>query len=198
MEWYEDEVRSMERTRDAAPPPPGSVAFYGGSSIRLWSTLAADFLGVDVMNIGFGGATLESCVYFFDRLVAPTRPRSLVVYAGDNDLGDGRSPEDVLASFRALLRKVPGRVGPIPFTFLSIKPSPARWYLDERIRRANTMVRAELDGRSWCHYLDLYPKMIDGDGRPRPELYVEDGLHLSPTGYRLWAEILSSHSATIY
>jgi lysophospholipase L1-like esterase len=188
----------MERTRDAAPPPPGSVAFYGGSSIRLWSTLAADFLGVDVVNIGFGGATLESCVYFFDRLVAPTRPRSLVVYAGDNDLGDGRSPEDVLASFRALLRKVLERVGPIPFTFLSIKPSPARWYLDERIRRANTMVRAELDGRAWCHYLDLYPKMIDGDGRPRPELYVEDGLHLSPTGYRLWTEILSSHHVTIY
>ncbi|MBV8231404.1 MAG: hypothetical protein JO329_15595 [Planctomycetaceae bacterium] len=198
MEWYEDEVRSMERTRDAAPPPPGSVAFYGGSSIRLWSTLAADFLGVGVMNIGFGGATLESCVYFFDRLVAPTRPRSLVVYAGDNDLGDGRSPEDVLASLRALLRKVPERVGPIPFTFLSIKPSPARWYLDERIRRANAMVRAELDGRSWCHYLDLYPKMIDGDGRPRPELYVEDGLHLSPAGYRLWTEILSSHLDTIF
>ena len=198
MEWYEDEVRSMERTRDAAPPPPGSVAFYGGSSIRLWSSLAADFVGVDVVNIGFGGATLESCVYFFDRLVAPTRPRSLVVYAGDNDLGDGRSPEDVLASLRALLRKVPERVGRIPFTFLSIKPSPARWYLDERIRRANTMVRAELDGRSWCHYLDLYPKMIDGDGRPRPELYVEDGLHLSPAGYRLWTEILSSHLDTIF
>ena len=40
--------------------------------------------------------------------------------------------------------------------------------------------------------------MIDGDGRPRPELYVEDGLHLSPTGYRLWTEILSSHLDTIY
>ncbi len=38
-----------------------------------------------------------ACDYFFDRLVVPVHPRSLLLYAGDNDLGDGRSVEEVLA-----------------------------------------------------------------------------------------------------
>lgn len=74
------------------------IAFYGSSSIRLWATLASDFPGLSVVNLGFGGATLAACVYFFERLVLPCSPASLVLYAGDNDLGDGRRPEDVAGS----------------------------------------------------------------------------------------------------
>jgi lysophospholipase L1-like esterase len=193
MEWYEAEVRAMEQARAAAPRPPGAVVFYGSSSIRLWSSLSADFSGVDVVNAGFGGSTLAACVYFFERLVVPYRPRSLVVYAGDNDLGDGRSPEDVLGSFRALIQKTNAMLGPIPFGFISIKPSPARWHLFESIRRANEMVRQELETRPSSYYIDVFPAMLDANGGPRRELYTEDGLHMSPAGYRLWVETLASY-----
>ena len=71
-------------SRETRPP-----VFYGSSSIRLWITLAEDF-DPRVLNLGFGGSTLEACDYFFSRLVMPVSPRSLLLYAGDNDLGDGR------------------------------------------------------------------------------------------------------------
>src|SRR3954469_1730224 len=141
MEWYEEEVREMERTREPLGTPP--VAFYGSSSVRLWETLDDDFPGVGVVNLGFGGSTLAACAHFFARVVPPRRPRSLLVYAGDNDLGDGRSPEDVLASLRDLLRQADALLGPIPRAFLSIKPSPARRHLDGQIRRANALARGE-------------------------------------------------------
>ena len=47
-------------------------------------------------NQAFGGSTLEACAWFFERLVVPCYPRALVCYAGDNDLGDGRTPDQVL------------------------------------------------------------------------------------------------------
>ena len=198
MEWYEDEVRTLESSRDPRPEPGRAVAFYGSSSIRLWDRLADDFPGVGLVNLGFGGSTLAACAHFFERLVVPWRPRALVVYAGDNDLGDGRSPEDVLGSFRDLASRAAAHLGPVPFAFLSIKPSPARWHLRDRIERANAMVRAEIEGREARHYVDLAPAMLGDDGRPRPELFAEDGLHLSPEGYRAWRDVLESHRRAIF
>jgi len=43
MEWYEDEVRWLERTRNLGLVDPPPVAFYGSSSIRLWETLQTWF-----------------------------------------------------------------------------------------------------------------------------------------------------------
>ncbi len=52
------------------------------------------------INLGFGGSTLAACAWFFDPIVAPvSHPQTLILYAGDNDLGDGRHPEEVLFFF---------------------------------------------------------------------------------------------------
>jgi predicted GNAT superfamily acetyltransferase len=108
MEWYEPEVRELIE-RLAARPVAEPAVFYGSSSLRLWETLAEDLGDARAVNAAFGGSTLEACAYYFGRIVPPLGPASLVVYAGDNDLGDGRSPDDVLASFRRLTASVDNR-----------------------------------------------------------------------------------------
>jgi hypothetical protein len=72
-------------------------------------------------------------------------PFSAALYAGDNDLGDGRSVEQVPGWFRSLADKVAASLGPIPFGFVSVKPSPARFPIIDRIRRLNSRVRRELE-----------------------------------------------------
>jgi lysophospholipase L1-like esterase len=198
MDWYEEEVRWLEQTKNLSPSDDSPVVFYGSSSIRLWETLEADFPGVGAMNLGFGGSTMAACAHFFRRLVPPHRPRSLLIYAGDNDLGDGRSPEQVLASLRDLLSQVDALLDPIPLAFLSIKPSPARQYLEKEIQRSNAMARDEISTRRAGLFIDIYPRMLDGDRRPRVELYADDGLHLSRLGYRVWAETIMEHSQFIF
>ena len=201
MEWYEAEVRALEKAH-VPPPPQGTVVFYGSSSIRLWTSLAEDFAGIGrearLVNRGFGGSTLEVCAHFFERLIVPCRPRSLILYAGDNDIGDGQTPERVAGSFRALSQKITRHLGPIPFAFLSLKPSPARWHLIDPIRRTNELIRRELDGREWGYWVDVFHPMLGADGRPRRELFAPDGLHLSPAGYRLWTRILYAHRDGIF
>ena len=143
MEWYEPEVRALERLRVSRKRVGAPVVFYGSSTIRLWSTLARDLGDPRALNLGFGGSTLEACFWFFDRLVPPEKPSSLVVYAGDNDLGDGQQPDAVVASFRALAARVLRWCPGIPFGFISIKPSPARRHLCDKIRRTNEMIRGK-------------------------------------------------------
>lgn len=188
MIWYEDEVRGLEARLGTVSK--GRVVFYGSSSVRLWETLEGDFPGVPVMNAGFGGSTLEACGYFFDRLVPPCEPSAVVVYAGDNDLGDGRTSAQVLAYFRTLQFKIETRLPGVPWAFVSIKPSPARLPLMERICLANEHIRREIAGTPEATYVDVFHPMLDDEGLPRPILFAEDGLHLSREGYRLWRQVL--------
>jgi lysophospholipase L1-like esterase len=197
MEWYEDEVRQLiQRTQRsaAAKSPP---VFYGSSSIRLWETMAED-VGPGIVNLGFGGSTLEACDYFFERIVPPVKPSSLLLYAGDNDLGDGRSADQTFASFRALAARVINDLGPIPFGFISIKPSPARFPIVDRIAKVNQLVRAAIEAMPSGYFVDVFPQMLNAEGKPDAALFQPDGLHMSRAGYRLWSQILSPYRNRIF
>jgi lysophospholipase L1-like esterase len=151
-----------------------------------------------VSNRAFGGSTLAACAYFFERLVVPCAPRSLVCYAGDNDLGDGQPPHAVITSFRALLDQVDRRIGPIPVAFLAIKPSPARWNLRPQILAVNEGVRQVLAARPLGYFVDAYGPMLRRNGLPRQDLFADDGLHLSPAGYHLWTQIVLAYRYPLF
>ncbi|ABU57838.1 lipolytic protein G-D-S-L family [Roseiflexus castenholzii DSM 13941] len=197
VEWYEPEVQELEQLNKSAPPPAGAVLFYGSSSLRLWTTLGEDMAPWTVVNRAFGGSTLAACVHFFDRLVIPCAPGSIVLYAGDNDLGDGRAPDDVVRSLRAMLARIDAALGSIPVAYMSIKPSPARWSLRDRIQRVNEAARALMEHRPSGYYIDVYTSMLGPDGRPRAELFDADGLHLSARGYQVWTHILRPYVAVL-
>ncbi len=198
MEWYEEEVRKLEKTLSRCILPANPVVFYGSSTIRLWNNLAHDLANSHVLNLGFGGSTLEACAYFFERLVLPIRPSSLVVYAGDNDLGDGRKPREVLSFFRALSGKVDRDLGPIEFAFISIKPSPARFDLINRIRRTNRLIQDELTIHSNGYFINIFDAMLNSRGKPQSKLFTDDGLHMGPAGYQLWRKLLSPYQSRIF
>jgi lysophospholipase L1-like esterase len=197
MYWYEEDVRELERRRAARGPVADAVAFYGSSTFGMWKDLARDLRDPRALNLAFGGSTLAACAYFFERIVAPERPVSVVIYAGDNDLGDGRSPAQVLGSFRLLAGKIEAQLPGVPYSFISVKPSLARFGIIEQIRRANGLLEEEIAGRAGAHYLSVFEAMIR-DGKPRAELFLEDGLHLSAAGYRLWTEELEPYRNLIF
>ena len=190
MDWYEAEVRELEAAVHVRKNCASLVAFYGSSSIRLWTTLARDLQIPDAVNLGFGGSTLAACVHFFERVLLPAAPRSLVIYAGDNDLGDGRSPDHVANSFHELTRKVDGLLGGIPLSFISVKPSPARRAILDKVRRTNTLIREAIEKRTNNCFINVFDAMLKPDGHPNETLYTDDGLHMSKAGYRLWTELL--------
>jgi lysophospholipase L1-like esterase len=58
---------------------------------------------------------------------------------------------------------------------------------------ANSLIENEIAkyDSNW-HFIDIFQSMVDAEGRPKNELFVKDGLHLSEKGYRLWKEIIDN------
>jgi len=195
MNWYEDEIKRLEKDVTKSQYEPETV-FYGSSSIRLWASLYEDFNYLKPVNLGFGGSTLAACVWFYERVMKYYHPKRLVIYAGDNDLGDGRHPEEVFIFFQQLVVKTAKQFGNVPCYFISLKPSISRWHLADQFKYTNNLIQTEIIScnNNW-HFIDVFKEMTDIAGNLKKEYLLNDGLHLSESGYKLWKDIINKHIA---
>jgi len=183
-------IEAFESSDRANPPPPHAVLFIGSSSIEHWKSVAADFPEVNVINRGFGGSELGDSTYFADRIVKPYHPRAIVLYAGDNDLYDGHTPQQVHDDFVAFVTKVRSFDPGVAIAFVAIKPSMARKALLPKIKQANALIRDYASTQKNVTYIDVFTPMLGADGQPQPKWFIEDGLHMNHTGYALWISLL--------
>ncbi|MGN2247193.1 GDSL-type esterase/lipase family protein [Frateuria sp. GZRR35] len=188
VEW-QSEISAFAAIDRLNPAPPDAVLFVGSSSIRLWHTLAADFPDVPTINRGFGGSEIADSVYFAEQLIKPYRPRAIVMYAGGNDLADGKSPGQVRDAFGAFVTQARRWASEVPFAYLSIKPNLSRRRQLPQIRQANALIRTCAQERG-VDYLDVHTPMLGADGEADPRWFDDDGLHLNAAGYALWTGVV--------
>jgi lysophospholipase L1-like esterase len=186
---WEKNILAIEKRLQANPPRPGAVFFAGSSSIVLWD-LKKWFPGKDYVNVGFGGSIIRDSTHFAPRILTPHRPGTIVFYAGDNDIAQNRSPEEVLADFKAFVAAIRAGNPSCRVLFIPVKPSVARWKRFDIQTRANALVREYCAKGENLVYIDIVPLMLRTDGTPSPDLFVKDGLHLSPKGYELWTAVV--------
>jgi lysophospholipase L1-like esterase len=188
---WENDMQRFAESDAQQPPPKHGIVFVGSSSIRFWDSLAQDFPGKPVINRGFGGSEVRDSTWYADRIVIPYAPRQVVLYAGDNDLNSGRTPEqvrdDVLAFVTRLRRDLPKT----RISYLSIKPSPSRAHLLPAIATANRLIKDALAQLPRADYVDVYTPMLDASGKPRAELFREDMLHMTADGYAIWRKAVA-------
>jgi lysophospholipase L1-like esterase len=188
--YWEPAIEQFEAADRANPPPRGAVLFIGSSSIEKWKSLAADFPELKVINRGFGGSVIGDSTYFAGRIVAPYHPRAIVMYAGDNDLHEGLTPEQVRDEFVAFVQKVRAEDPGAPIAFVSTKPSMAFKALLPQIEQSNALIRAYIATQKNVTYLDIFTPMLGPDGQPQWKWFGPDGLHMNRTGYALWIGII--------
>lgn len=183
---WEREIAQFEAADRIDPPAKGGVLFVGSSSIRMWPHLEASFPGINVLQRGFGGSQLSDVNAFAPRIVLPYEPRLIVLYAGDNDLAEGHSPEEVFSRFRTFVSLVRGSLPQTRIAFVSIKPSGSRWHLADEMRKANELVREYTATDPKLLYVDVFTPMLGPGGVPRPDLFQADSLHMNSKGYAVW------------
>jgi len=161
----------------------------GSSSIRFWQ-LEEYFPDMQVINRGFGGSHISDSVYFADRIVIKHRPKTVVFFAGGNDIAAGKTAETVADDFKQFVAKVHDDLPDTRILVIAIKPSIARWHMVDTIRDANARIEAFTRMVDRVEFVDVFPAMIGNDGTVRTDLFVKDGLHLNDKGYALWTSIL--------
>jgi lysophospholipase L1-like esterase len=187
---WEKAIAAFESQDQKTPPPSEGVLFIGSSSIRKWDTLSEDFPDKDVINRGFGGAKIPDSIHFFERIVHPYKPSVIVLYAGDNDIGGGHTAQQVFDHFKVFADLVNKRLPEAKLVFIAIKPSIKRWNLAPEMLKANRKIQRYARKQSNISYANIWKPMLGDDGKPRPELFIADGLHLSAEGYKIWTRVV--------
>lgn len=190
---WEADIKKFEEADRQNSPAKGAVLFVGSSSIRMWKDLAEDFPETKVINRGFGGSQLADSTYYADRIVITYQPRLIVLYAGDNDLAAGKTPQQVFEDYRAFVSRVRAKLPNVKIVYISIKPSLARVKLMEQMRAANELIRVyAAKGKNFV-FIDVFTPMLNQAGQPRPELFIQDGLHMNREGYNIWRKVIAPY-----
>ncbi len=186
---WEKEIVAIEKRLAEKPPAKGGVFFAGSSTMRLWDVKKA-FPELNANNVGFGGSDIRDSTTFAARILLPFEPKTIVFYAGDNDIANKRTPERVRDDFAAFTATIHAKLPKAQILFLAIKPSVSRWKLYDIQKQANAFVKQNCAKNPLLKYIDTIPATLGSDGTPDPELLQKDGLHLSDKGYAKWNELV--------
>ena len=173
-------------------PPKGAVVCTGSSSMRMWHPRIKDDLpGLTLLPRGFGGSHYTDLIYYIEDLVFKYQPRALLLYEGDNDANYGKTPERIFQDFKFLAEQCREQLPDLRLYIIGAKPSIARWAIAEQMQRSNAMIHDYCRANLGFTYIDVWPLLLDANGHPRSELFMEDKLHLNSAGYDRWTAAIA-------
>ena len=181
---FELEIQNLEKSIENQKDLIDPIVFYGSSTIRLWKGMKSDFNGLNVINLGFGGALIKDLSKNFSRLFRKINPSVIVLYLGGNDLTLGYSAEKIVKKIRKFLELVFKNYPNIKIINMSIKPSFERINDIKKIEKINSLMTAESSRNKNLIQLNFYEKIIN-KGVINQSLYLRDGLHFNDLGYKI-------------
>lgn len=190
---WQGEMRGFAKQEAEKAPPASPIVFTGSSSIRMWKSLAEDFPGYPVMNRGFGGSEVFDSVNFADTTVIQYKPRQVIFYAGGNDIANGKTPQRVFDDFKAFVAKVHAALPDCQICYISNAPNPKRWTMIDQMRETSRLVEEYTKTDKRLKYINTHDAMLGPDGKPKPDIFLADNLHMNPKGYAIWKEIVGPY-----
>jgi lysophospholipase L1-like esterase len=192
---FADEIQAFKAQDKLNPPPPGAILFVGSSSFRKWSDVNSYFPGFTIINRGFGGSTFPDVIRYAPDIIFPYDPKQVVIYCGDNDLAssDAVSADTVFERFRVLFELIRTSLPGENILFVSIKPSPSRARLKEKMEQANLLIQTYLSLQQHAAFADVYHKMLNPDGSVMTDIFTEDNLHMNAKGYAIWQKVIAPY-----
>jgi lysophospholipase L1-like esterase len=193
---FQQEILQFKKSDSIVMPPKGQIVFAGSSSFTKWKDVAMYFPGYPIINRGFGGASLVDLIRYAEEAIIQYQPRQVFIYCGENDMADVDtvSPATVLMRFttlhRLLVKQLPTNT---KLVFVSIKPSIARWRLENKFKEANQLIRDFIATQKNTQFLDLHNAMLDEKGLPQHDIFIADNLHLNAKGYQIWQKAFAPY-----
>ena len=159
------------------------------SSGNLWQEY---YVPRKALNIGFSGDRTEQVLWRLQNgEVDGIEPKLTVLLVGTNNTGHRQDPaQDTALGIKAILKELRTRLPTTKIMLLAIFPrseSPA-----DELRLLNAEINgiiAEYADSRTVHFLDIGQIFVNEAGRLKTDL-MPDLLHLSPAGYKIWAETM--------
>jgi len=190
-----NDIQAFRHQDSAREAPQHAILFVGSSSFTKWKDIQNYFPGYTIINRGFGGSSLPDVIRYENDVIFKYKPKQIVMYCGENDLAgsDTVTAQMVFDRFKKLFNDIRKKFSHIPFVFISLKPSPSRWQLHEKMTGANNQIQNFLSTKKNTVFIDVYHKMLGPDGTPIKNIYIEDNLHMNAKGYAIWKKEIQPH-----
>lgn len=187
---WEQEIIEFDRLNTVEQHGKDAILVVGSSYIRLWKHIREDLKYADIIHRGFGGSNLADVAYYIKRIVYPHQPKAIFLYVG-NDITAGsrdKTPLQVLELFKYVVQTIRAKYPNIPITWLAISPSERRWAVWDTIQEANRLIERYCASSQGLYYVSATHKFLGKDGTPIKSLYLDDKLHYTEKGYKVWGK----------
>jgi lysophospholipase L1-like esterase len=193
MFWQD--IQNFKTLDQQSTPPDNAILLIGSSSFTKWKDVSEYFPGKRIINRGFGGSRLTDLNYYSEDLLNPYQPKQIIIYCGENDFADDAKlkADIVVDRFKTFYKKIRKKFPNIEVDFISIKYSPSREKLWPQMKEANKKIAKFMKKEKNAEFIDITEIMNDANGNVRKDLFVEDMLHMTPEGYRLWTKVMNPY-----
>jgi lysophospholipase L1-like esterase len=189
---YYNDVQAFKKQDSVSFPKKNAILLIGSSSFTMWKDVQEYFPNYTIINRGFGGSELKDQLRYVKEIVYPYQPKQIIIYCGENDLAssDTVTAKMVFKRFTQLYYLLKNKLPNVSIIYVSMKPSPSRQLLMGKMREGNTLIRNFLKTKKKTGFVDVYKEMIDDEGKPVAELFLEDNLHMNKQGYAIWKKAI--------
>lgn len=193
MFWQD--IQHFKELDQKNPPAKNAILLVGSSSFTKWTDVANYFPDKTIINRGFGGSRLTDLNYYANDLLNPYQPKQIIIYCGENDFADNDQlkADVVVDRFKTFYKKIRAKFPNVEVDYISIKYSPSREKLWPQMKEANKKIAAFMKKEPRAEFIDITKVMEDRDGNVREDLFVEDMLHMTPEGYKLWTSVMNPY-----
>jgi len=170
----------------------GAVVFVGDSLIGGWKELAKAFPNLKVANRGVGGDVSRGVLFRFHEDVLDLKPRAVIINVGFNDLTAAGNPAFAVENIAAVLEQAWAQNPDMPIVVCTIPPrnAPKAPIKPGALEDFNARLTKLGEGKPHLIVLDMVKPFTDAEGKPKPEYFREDHVHLVEAGYQKWTELL--------
>jgi lysophospholipase L1-like esterase len=190
-----------QRVKDCAGQ--ADVVFIGDSITQAWEVAGKEvwakyYTPRHALNLGIGSDRTQHVLWRLDHgHLAGLKPKVVVVLIGVNNIPDETyTPGMVLEGVTAVVQKLRTELPEAKIILLGIFPFHENFHPQRAKALQVNQALHKLDDGQWVHFLDFGYLFIQPDGKISKDM-MPDFVHLTPTGYRLWAEALEPKLAEL-
>jgi len=192
---FANDITAFKKQDSIAAPPKHAILFVGSSSFTKWKDVQEYFPAHTIINRGFGGSILPDVIRYEKDIIFPYQPKQIVIYCGENDVAssDTITPEMVLGRVKQLITDIRKEFPKVKIAFISLKPAPSRWRMKDRMIASNALIKKYLKTKKHTAFINVWDAMLDTEGKPKADIFIEDKLHMNAKGYAIWQQLIEPH-----
>lgn len=192
---FSGEITAFKKQDAVSFPAKQQILFTGSSSFTKWQDVQDYFPGIPIINRGFGGSSLTHLIQYENDIIFPYQPKQVVIYCGENDIAasDSVTGKIVAQRFIQLFLDIRQQLPGTNIAFISMKPSPSRWHMKDRMIAGNKLIKTFLKSQPNTAYINVWNAMLGTDGKPMQAIFIEDNLHMNANGYAIWQKLIAPY-----